>query len=70
MKAHAERYAPSGGKGFMKSDTDFFHSGTSGKWEGKLTDKELEAYADMMDAHLTSEERAWLEYGVEGLSHD
>ncbi len=70
MKAHAERYAPSGGKGFMKSDTEFFHSGTSGKWDGKLTDKEVEAYSVMMDAHLTSEERAWLEYGVKGLSHD
>ncbi|SLN75354.1 sulfotransferase domain-containing protein [Roseisalinus antarcticus] len=70
MKANAERYAPSGGKGFMKSDTEFFHSGTSGKWDGKLTDKEVEAYSVMMDAHLTSEERAWLEYGVKGLSHD
>jgi aryl sulfotransferase len=68
MKANAARFAPSGGKGFMKSDTEFFHSGTSGKWEGELTDKELEAYEVMMDAHLTPKDRAWLEYGVVGHS--
>lgn len=70
MKANAERYAPAGGKGFMKSDSEFFHSGTSGKWDGKLTDKEMEAYDVMMNEHLTPKERAWLEYGAEGLSHD
>jgi len=70
MKANAARYAPSGGKGFMKSDSEFFHSGSSGKWDGKLTDKELAGYDAMMDAHLTPDERAWLEYGVQGLSHD
>ena len=63
MKAHADRYAPSGGKGFMKSDSAFFHSGTNEKWHGKLTEAELAAYDAMMDAHLTPEERAWLEYG-------
>ncbi len=68
MKAHAGRFAPAGGKGFMKSDTEFFHSGTSGKWDGKLTDKELKAYEVIMEEHLTPKERAWLEYGVEGHS--
>ena len=63
MKANAERYAPSGGKGFMKSDSDFFHSGTSGKWDGKLNKAELTAYDAMMDAHLTPTQRTWLEFG-------
>lgn len=66
MKQHAERYAPSGGKGFFKSDSAFFHSGTNGKWIGQLTDAELTAYDTMMDAHLTSEDRAWLENGSGG----
>ena len=65
QQANAERFAPSGGKGFMKSDTAFFHSGTSGKWVGKLTGKELNAYDVMMDTYLKPEERAWLEYGAE-----
>ena len=63
MAQNAERYAPSGGKGFFKSDSDFFQSGSSGKWLGQLTDQEMAAYDAMMDAHLTSTERAWLEHG-------
>ncbi len=68
MKAHAERFAPSGGKGFMKSDSAFFHSGTSGKWVGKLTEAELGAYNAVMDSSLAPKERAWLEFGAAGLS--
>ncbi|MEO0930963.1 MAG: sulfotransferase domain-containing protein, partial [Pseudomonadota bacterium] len=41
MQANAERFAPSGGKGLMRSDAAFFHSGTSGKWHGQLTETEL-----------------------------
>jgi aryl sulfotransferase len=66
MKANAKRFAPSGGKGFMKSDAEFFHSGSSGKWHGKLTEEELAAYDAMMNKHLKPEDRAWLEYGSEG----
>lgn len=66
MKARAERYAPSGGKGFMKSDSDFFHSGSSGKWHGALTEADLAAYDAMMAAHLDPAARAWLEYGSAG----
>lgn len=63
MKRHAERFCPSGGKGFFKSDSDFFHSGTNGKWQGQLTDDELAAYDAMMDAHLSADNRTWLEDG-------
>lgn len=63
MKSQAARFAPSGGKGFMRSDSDFFHSGTSGKWQGLLTDAELAAYDAMMTEHLAPSDRAWLEYG-------
>ncbi len=66
MRAHAGRYAPGAGTGFMKSDTAFFDSGTSGKWIGELTNKELNAYDALMDTYLTPQERAWLEYGAAG----
>ncbi|KAE9632792.1 sulfotransferase domain-containing protein [Parasedimentitalea maritima] len=66
MKGKAERFAPSGGKGFFKSDAEFFHSGTSGKWHGKLTNDELAAYDAIMDEYLSPEDRKWLEYGSEG----
>lgn len=68
MKANAMRYAPSGGKGFFKSDSAFFHSASSAKWIGKLTDQELAAYDTIMDAQLTKDERAWLEHGAKGHS--
>ena len=64
MKQNAERFAPSGGKGFFKSDSAFFHSGTSGKWHGRLSDAQLAAYDAMMDAHLSGEDRGWLENGT------
>jgi aryl sulfotransferase len=63
MRAQASRFAPGGGQGFMKSDTDFFHSGTSGKWLGQLTELELAAYDALMEAALTPDQRRWLENG-------
>lgn len=66
MKADASRFAPGGGKGFMKSDSDFFHSGTSGKWNGQLTHDELAGYNAIMQDRLTPKDRAWLEYGSKG----
>ncbi len=66
MKDKAERYAPSGGKGFLRSDAEFFHSGTSGKWLGKLTVDELANYDSVMNAYLDPKDRAWLEYGSRG----
>jgi aryl sulfotransferase len=69
MQANASRFAPGGGTGFLRSDGDFFHSGTSGKWRGMLTDKELTAYDTVMQSCMTQKERAWLEYGDEGPLH-
>ena len=63
MKRHADRFAPSGGKGFFKSDTAFFHKGTNGQWRDKLTEAELAAYGAIMDQNLSADERAWLENG-------
>lgn len=63
MKANAERYAPSGGKGFMKSDSDFFYEGKIGKWMGKLSAAQLEGYNIVMETHLSPQERRWLEEG-------
>lgn len=66
MKQDAARFAPAGGTGFFKSDTAFFHSGTSGQWRGVLSEADLAAYDRVMDAHLSPQDRAWLEYGSRG----
>ena len=64
MQSHAERYCPSGGKGFFRSDAAFFNRGGTGQWQGQLSDAELAAYDAMMDAHLAPGDRAWLEHGA------
>lgn len=66
MKANAARFAPSAGQGFWRSDTDFFDNASCGKWEGRLTDADLAAYDQIMDAALTGEDRRWLEWGDAG----
>lgn len=66
MKANADRFAPSGGTGFMKSDSAFFHGGTHDQWKGHLTTNELAAYEAAMDRHLSSQDRVWLEQGSIG----
>lgn len=66
MKQNAARYAPGGGSGFYKSDADFFHSGSSQKWQDQLTRDEMAAYDAMMDANLSQKDRAWLERGSVG----
>lgn len=63
MNAHADRYAPSGGKGFFKSDGAFFQNGSSGQWRDKLTEEEYAAYVATMEVALAPDERAWLEFG-------
>ncbi|MEM6372432.1 MAG: sulfotransferase domain-containing protein [Pseudomonadota bacterium] len=68
MKANAARYAPGGGKGFMKSDSDFFDSGGSDKWRGVLSEAEYAAYDNIISAELGPEDRAWLEYGTAGVT--
>lgn len=66
MKAHAKRYAPSGGKGFFKSDSAFFNQGGNGQWRGKLTEVEYATYDRRMDAELSPDARRWLEFGSGG----
>jgi aryl sulfotransferase len=63
MKNDAARYAPSGGKGFFRSDEGFFNSGENGQWRAVLTEDEVAAYDAVMAAHLTPEARDWLEHG-------
>lgn len=64
MKANAATYAPASGTGFWKSETAFFDSATSNKWNGQLSAPELKQYDDRLAALITdSAARRWLENG-------
>ena len=63
MKANAHRFALSAGQGFWHNDAGFFDSASSNKWEGKLTEADLDAYEARISTLLTPQERRWLEWG-------
>ena len=64
MKANAADYAPVAGTGFWKSDSNFFDSASSGKWEGQLSADEIGTYRERLGALIPDPSaRAWLEQG-------
>lgn len=63
MKANADRFALAQGKGVWRDDAAFFHSATSNKWDGILTQEDLVAYDAAISEMLSPEERKWLEWG-------
>lgn len=64
MKANTDRFVLAAGKEFWRSDSGFFDSATSNKWEGKLTDDDLAAYDSAITEYLSPEQRYWLEWGT------
>lgn len=63
MKTNSHRFALAAGKEFWRNDTGFFDSATSNKWEGILTEDDLEAYERAISKYLSPEQRSWLEWG-------
>lgn len=64
MKAKAADYAPVGGTGFWKNDANFFDSGSSKKWSGKLSEEELALYRERLKELIPDiQARDWLEGG-------
>lgn len=63
MKANAHRFAPAAGEGVWHQEDAFFESGSSNKWEGRLTKGDLSAYDSKISQALSPDERAWLEWG-------
>lgn len=66
MQAAADRYVPFAMTGSAEVNRAFFHSGTSGKWMGKLSAQQLDGYDDVMKKKLSVEDRRWLEQGADG----
>ncbi|SMX25627.1 sulfotransferase domain-containing protein [Boseongicola aestuarii] len=63
MKRNVDRFGLVAGYDFWRKDADFFHSGTSRKWEGVLTDADLATYDSAISKVLDQDARAWLEWG-------
>ncbi|WP_299900425.1 sulfotransferase domain-containing protein [uncultured Ruegeria sp.] len=65
MKNNAERAAQAPGFQTVFHDyAQFFASGTSEKWEGKLTAEDMGRYGACMSELISPEERLWLERGL------
>ena len=64
MKANAENYAPVAGTGFWRSDAGFFDSASSQKWEGQLSEEDMELFDERL-AELVPDTwaRRWFENG-------
>lgn len=64
MKSKAAEFAPVGGTGFWKSDSGFFDSASSRKWEGVLSEAEMARFEERL-AELVpdAEARHWLVSG-------
>ena len=63
MKANADRFALSAGEGFWRKDRGFFHSASSQKWQGILSEADMTAYRKRMSTLLRPAEQSWLENG-------
>lgn len=63
MKENAHRFAPAAGQNFWRTESEFFNTATSRKWEGKLTSDDLAAYETRISAALSASDRHWLEWG-------
>ncbi len=54
------------GQGAFKNESQFFHSATSNKWVGRLSDAEVAAYRDRISRVADPEAVHWLENGTLG----
>jgi aryl sulfotransferase len=59
-EASAERF---GDKSPYHDQADFYASGTSNKWQGRLTDADLATYDDRIKTLLPPEDVKWLNWG-------
>lgn len=63
MKKNADRTAPDTDFKMWKSNSDFFRHGTSGQWQGALTEESLALYDKLSRERYDNEMLQWLERG-------
>ncbi len=60
MKTKAEQFAPEAGTGMWKAEKQFFANGSSGQWQGKLSEQELAAFDARISELLSADEIEWV----------
>ena len=60
MKKNAETRAPGADKGFWKDTTNFFHKGTNRRWQGVLSDDQVQRYLEVADELMEPSLARWL----------
>ena len=60
MKAKSEKFVPGGSEGFWKKPSDFLNKGTSGQFEGELSDEALAQFNHKLIELAGDEKAAWL----------
>lgn len=63
MKANADHMAPGGTQGAWKDVSNFFHKGTNKRWQGVLTDEQVQKYDVLAKQELGDDLAQWLEFG-------
>ena len=64
MKVKAADFAPAGGTGLFRSDGNFFASGQSRKWLGKIEQHQLDHYKNRLAELIPdAEARDWFQHG-------
>jgi len=65
MKQNAAKMAPGATEGVWKDTSNFFHKGTNKRWEGVLSDKQIDAYDALAEKTLGQDLARWLAHGGE-----
>ncbi|MCB1670720.1 MAG: sulfotransferase domain-containing protein [Gammaproteobacteria bacterium] len=63
MKANAAMMAPGGSKNNWKDTGNFFHRGTSRRWEGVLGEAQVRSYRELSERELGVDLAQWLAHG-------
>lgn len=63
MQHNAIHHTPDDPNKSAVAPKDFFHSATSNKWEGRLTDADMTHYTQAISELIPPEDVAWMEWG-------
>ena len=66
MKANADKMAPGANHGLWKNNREFFHKGRNKRWQGVLSEAQIQQYDEMARKRLSPDLAIWLASGNQG----